>query len=119
MGPVVYEVNIDVVADKADAYLEWLHNHADEMKEELRGITLTVIGDRGTVPTPAEFAALEGQTAPTAWHGYTIWYHVANEADLNDYLQNRAGGMRERTKQAWGNSFVGSRRIIPIIRSTP
>ena len=111
--PVLYEVNVDVLATLGDQYDAWWTNkHVGDMRAALHGITHVEKLDRGEVACP------EAVTDPTlranAWRGFTFRYTVESRAQLDDYLEHRSATLRGDAAAHFGDNFRAYRRIVDL-----
>jgi quinol monooxygenase YgiN len=101
VSAVLYEVNLQVRQDIADAYLEWLHAHVAEMVQ-LPGFLDARISRDG--------AADEGGPLRLCCH-----YRLRDAAALDAYLREHAPRMREDGVRRFGDGFSASRRVLDVI----
>lgn len=96
---VIYEVNLQVDASVADAYLPWLQAHVRQM--------LTLPGfERATL-----FAVDDPPTAVGVVH-WCVQYRLRDRAALDGYLHDHAGAMRAEGLQRFGAAVRASRRVL-------
>lgn len=120
---IVYEVNIDVHAEIASDYAEWLVGHVERMRTVLHGMLRADICRRcEPVPCPSDFEddvaedGGEGESKPAPWVGFTVSYLVASREDLDDYLARRAVLMRQEAVERFGTKhFRANRRIMDVV----
>lgn len=122
---VLYEVNIDLHPDIAEAYKEWLRDHAGRMFGLIEGLRAADLYMRpDPVPCPADYDeddggdGGEGMDKPRPWVGITATYRVGTQAALDDYLTHRASAMRAEAVERFGTKkFRASRRILTSFAS--
>ena len=103
---VVYEVNLEVEAEVADAYAAWLAPHIDEV--------LAVLGF-----VSAEWWSVEPDggpdgedrqpDAPARW---CVQYRVESRAALQAYFDEHAERLRGDGLARFGGRFRASRRVL-------
>lgn len=96
---IVYEVNLAVNADAAEAYAAWLDGHIAEL--------LALPGFEGA--TCFEDVTPERPDDRRRW---TIHYRLASREALDAYLRDHAPRMREDGMQRFGGRFEASRRFL-------
>ncbi len=97
MANVTYEVNLDVDAGIADAFLAWLHEHVAAILA-LPGFLDARIS---TVEEPPSGRLL-----------LCVHYRVHSRAALQDYFDHHAAAMRGDGLARFGDRFGASRRIL-------
>ncbi|MBS0226792.1 MAG: DUF4286 family protein [Proteobacteria bacterium] len=97
MTNVVYEVNLDVDAAIADAYLAWLRDHVAE-----------ILGLPGFLDARI-FAVEDPPPGRILW---CVHYRVRSRAALQDYFDHHAAAMRGDGILRFGDRFSASRRIL-------
>jgi quinol monooxygenase YgiN len=100
MGRIVYEVNVDVEAARADEFEAWLHPHVDEMLK-FDGF------DRATVHARESLDEGSGER-----HGFTVHYAVRDRQALDAYFRDHAAAMRGDGATRFGDSFRAWRNIL-------
>ncbi len=94
---IIYEVNLDVDADVAEAYRAWLRDHIGEM--------LTIDGFVG-----ADWAEnTEGEGDLSRW---TVFYYLRDRRSLDDYFSQHADRMRRDGLERFPGKFKASRRVM-------
>ncbi|WP_412069889.1 DUF4286 family protein [Rubrivirga sp. IMCC43871] len=94
---VIYEVNLAVDADVAEAYAEWLAPHIDE-----------IVALPGFVS--ADWWAVEEASPKRV--GWCVQYHVADRAALADYFTHHADRLRGDGLARFAGRFHASRRVL-------
>lgn len=100
-GNVVYEVNIEVERDYAEAYREWLQRHIDEILR-LDGFVSAVV----FVPDDAGVPVVEGRVQITAL------YTLESKEHLQDYFVHHAARMRAEGLRRFGEYMTATRRVL-------
>ena len=95
---IVYEVNLRVEREIADAYLTWLHEHLRHM--------LTLPGFLG-----AELFEVDSG-GDTTERTYCAQYRLHDAAALDAYLHEHAPQMRAEGTQRFGTKFSAQRRVL-------
>jgi hypothetical protein len=98
---VIYEVNLSVDPDIAEAYAAWLCPHMDAMLE-LEGFESV----RWFVREPDIEADERG------WLLWSIQYGVSSREALEAYFRDGAARMRGDGLERFGGRFEASRRIL-------
>lgn len=96
---VIYEVNLTVDADVADAYAAWLRSHIEEV--------LSVEGF-----TSAHWWTVEPDgdvVSPVSW---CVQYHVESRVALAAYFRDHAERLRGDGLARFGGRFEASRRVL-------
>lgn len=94
---IIYEVNLDVDADVADAVAAWLPGHIQELLA-LDGFVSATWYDRdGDAPDQV------------LW---TVQYVLRDYAALSDYLEVHAPRLRQDGVDRLGGRFTATRRIL-------
>lgn len=99
---VVYEVNIDVDADVADAYLVWLDDHVETMCA-LPGFTGARV-----------FEVVEPHP-DTGRQRFSVHYALDGQDALDAYLRDHAARMRAEGESLFGGRFRASRRVLQVL----
>ncbi len=97
MANVIYEVNLDVDAAIADAFLAWLRDHVAAI------LTLPGFLDARTSTI---------ENPPTGRMLLCVHYRVRSRAALQDYFDHHAAAMRGDGSARFGDRFSASRRIL-------
>lgn len=98
---LIYEVNLDVDKDIAEAFLEWLTTHIEEIVT-LEGFTGAQLFERDN----------EEGTDKTLW---TTHYFLTDRTSYENYLQNHAPAFRQDGLDKFGGKFMASRRVLTPI----
>ena len=97
MVNVIYEVNLDVDAGIADAFLAWLRDHV-----------AAILALPGFLD--ARISAIEDP--PPGRLSWCVHYRVHSRAALQDYFDHHAAAMRGDGIARFGDGFSASRRIL-------
>lgn len=100
---VVYEVNLDLDADIAEAYLLWLDDHIEVMCA-LPGFTGARV-----------FEVIEPPADPGRQR-FSVHYMLDDQAALDAYLRDHAALMRAEGEAHFGGRFRASRRVLQVLR---
>jgi hypothetical protein len=95
---IVYEVNLEVESQIAEAFAAWLPGHIDEM--------LALPGFRSADLQEVMDAEDDGRRR------WSIRYILNTEEDLERYLDRYAHQMRGDGLARFGGSFSASRRVL-------
>lgn len=98
-GAVVYEVNVDLDADIADAYLVWLDEHIETM--------CALPGFSGA----SVFEVIE-PAADVGRQRFSVHYTLDDQTALDVYLRDHAARMRAEGESRFGGRFRASRRVL-------
>jgi hypothetical protein len=98
-GNVVYEVDLEVDADIAPGFRDWLRAHVRELLALPGFLDAAVFDVRDPVP--------EGGRV-----GLYVQYRLRDDAALQAYLRDHAPRMREAGVARFGTRFRASRRVI-------
>ena len=99
---VIYEVNLEVEAEIAEAFRLWLARHVLEMLD-LPGFI------------SAEIAAVEADPNE-AFKGrrWSVHYRLLDRQALAEYFEQHSARMRADAQQRFADRFRASRRILSI-----
>ncbi len=99
---VIYEVNLEVEAQAAEAFADWLAPHIEQMLA-LGTFTDAVWFDR--------HARDEGVEADghVRW---TVHYHAPSREDLDRYFTEHAASMRGEGLERFAGMFNANRRVL-------
>ncbi len=109
-GTVLYEVTLDVEAEVAGAFAEWLAGHIDEM--------LDLPGFRSA----AWWREASPDAPPATDPGATRWvvqYRLADRAALDVYLRDHAPRMRQGGIDRFDGRFTATRRVLELVDGKP
>ena len=97
--PLVYEVTLDISADRAVEFDVWLKEHVREM--------LTLPGFR-------EARVLKPEGAEPGSERRVVQYTLASRADLDRYVAEQAPRMRAEGVKRFGDKMKSSRRVFDL-----
>ena len=104
---VVYEVNLAVDADVADAYAAWLGPHIDEVLA-VPGFVSAEWWDVEATPPPDDAT---GSAAPPRVR-WSVQYRVESREALQTYFDRHAERLRGDGAGRFGGRFEASRRVL-------
>jgi hypothetical protein len=104
---VIYEVNVTVDPEVADAYIAWLGPHVEEVLR-LPGFLEARWYDRKA----ADEGTVDGEKVLISVH-----YLVRDRASLDDYLAHHAPRLREDGLRRFPDRFTANRRILHLART--
>lgn len=93
---IIYEVNLSVDKDIFADFQQWLPTHVQEVLEH----------------KAFDQAQIYIQQSENSRELLTIHYHVHNQKDLDDYLENKSPLLRAEGLEKFGNAFTAHRRIL-------
>jgi hypothetical protein len=99
--PIIYEVNLEVDAEAAQAFAAWLAPHIEEMLA-LDGFT----GARWWARDPAQEPQHQGKAL------WTVHYHLRDAQAMRRYLEEFAPRMRSDGLRRFQGQFTASRRVL-------
>ncbi|HEX2549250.1 MAG TPA: DUF4286 family protein [Gammaproteobacteria bacterium] len=97
---IYYEVNLELNNTIYEAFLEWLPNHIEE------------ILNLECFKNAAIFT--ESSAGSDAFRKITVHYELSSMENLQNYFDNHAAAMREKTLQKFGDQFKVSRRVLKL-----
>ncbi len=99
---LVYEVNLHVKDEAADAFSAWLREHIREM--------LAIDGFERAVRHRVETDRPGART-------WCVHYYVTDRAHLNAYFERHAAAMRADGLRRFGGKFTADRRILDEVEA--
>jgi hypothetical protein len=99
VSAVVYEVNLVVAADVADAFRAWLSGHVAEI--------LALPGFTG-----AKVWAVVDPPPPDYERHWCVQYKLRSAKSLEDYLRDHAPRLRAEGVAKFGERFRAARRVL-------
>ncbi|KAF9933965.1 hypothetical protein FBU30_003909 [Linnemannia zychae] len=108
-GTLIYEVNLSVLREKVDEYIEWLHGFTKTQVERIPGFISSMIF-RQPKPYGLHWLSEEG----SAKTYLTVHYVIASQADLEHYLQNEQKTVATAEQERFAY-LVTSRRILSVV----
>lgn len=100
---VVYEVNLSVDAEIADAYRAWLRGHVREL------LALPGFVD-------AQVYEVADPAPPAGTQSLCVQYRLRDPAALADYLREHAPRIRAAGVARFGDRFRAHRRVLEAMR---
>ena len=91
---LIYEVNLVVVKEIADAFAAWLKKHIDEVVR------------CGNFEKAEWYKSDKGEQ--------TIHYYVKDRATLDKYLESHAPRLRKEGMEKFPNQFSATRRVLEL-----
>ena len=103
---IVYEVNLAIDRDIADAYRAWLATHVAEILQLPGFVDARILDVLEPVPDA-------GQTA------LCVQYTLRDRASLETYVRDHAPRMRGEGEARFGGRFRASRRVLASGQGSP
>lgn len=101
---IIYEVNVSVKLEIAEAYAAWLAPHIHEILA-LPGFVRAVWYERDTEPNQL-----------VNHREWTVQYHIENRNRLEEYLQKDAPRLRQDALDRFGEKFLAQRRVLELVK---
>ena len=98
----IYNVTIKVQEAIHEVWLQWLKD------EHVPEVLATGCFTNATILRLLEVDDREGPT-------YSIQYIAESKASYNQYIENFAGILRQKSFDKWGNQFMGFRSLMQVI----
>lgn len=99
---IVYNITIQVNAAIATDWLEWLKKvHIAEVIETGCFIKAQIM----------QLLEVDETDGPT----FAIQYFAENKLLYDQYIENYAGIMREKSFEKWGNQFIAFRTLMQVV----
>ncbi len=95
----IYEVSIEIDAERAADYRAWLANHVRELLALPGFIKAHVFEVEADRPDPARV-------------GLLVHYELENHVALQHYLQQHAPAMRAKADEHFAGRYSASRRVL-------
>ena len=95
----IYEVSIQIDAERAADYRAWLANHGRELLALPGFVQARVFEVEAEEPDPARF-------------GLVVHYLLENHLALQHYLQQHAPAMRAKADEHFAGRYSASRRVL-------
>lgn len=102
MSALIYEVQLHVDVDIAQAYRAWLQTHVQDMLAVPGFVSAQLF--EVLEPAPAQDQVV-----------LCVHYRVHGMAALQDYFEHRAPRMRAEGIERFGDGFRASRRVLQAI----
>ena len=97
---IVYEVRIEVDAEIAERYHQWLVPHVHEILATPGFTGAELYREDGAEPRPV----------------FTVRYHLDSREALAAYLREHAPRFRADAEQQFGGRFQATRRVLELVR---
>ena len=99
---IVYNVTIKIVNAVHADWLQWLK------EEHVAEVIHTGCFTQATILRLLEVDDTEGPT-------YAIQYFAESKALYNNYIENHAATMRQKSFDKWGNQFIAFRSVMQVV----
>jgi hypothetical protein len=99
---IIYNVTIRVAGAIHTDWLHWLKN------EHIPEVIQTGCFTHATILRLMEVDDTEGPT-------YAIQYFAESKGLYNNYIENHAAVLRERSFKKWGNQFIAFRSVLQVV----
>jgi hypothetical protein len=99
---IIYNVTIRVAAAIHTDWLHWLKN------EHIPEVIQTGCFTHATILRLMEVDDTEGPT-------YAIQYFAESKGLYNNYIENHAALLREKSFKKWGNQFIAFRSVLQVV----
>ena len=98
----IYNVTIKVQESIKNEWLHWLK------EEHIPEVVGTGCFTHAVILRLMEVDDSEGPT-------YAIQYHAQSKALYNNYIENHAPGMRQKSFDKWGDKFIAFRSVMQVV----
>jgi Domain of unknown function (DUF4286) len=99
---IIYNVTIRVAGAIHTDWLHWLKN------EHIPEVIQTGCFTHATILRLMEVDDTEGPT-------YAIQYFAESKGLYNNYIENHAALLREKSFKKWGNQFIAFRSVLQVV----
>lgn len=99
---IIYNVTIKVAPGIQSSWLQWLQ------EEHIPEVIETGCFTHATVLRLLETDDTDGPT-------YAIQYFAESKALYNNYIQNYAGSLRQKSFEKWGDQFIAFRSVMQVV----
>lgn len=99
---IIYNVTIKVQESIKQDWLYWLKN------EHIPDVVCTGCFTHATVLQLLEVDDSEGPT-------YAVQYFSESKGLYNNYIENHAAGMRQKSFDKWGDKFIAFRSVMQVV----
>jgi hypothetical protein len=99
---IIYNVTIKVHESIKDIWLAWLK------EEHIPEVISTGCFTHAVILQLLEVDNSEGPT-------YAIQYHAESKGLYNNYIENHAVGMRQKSFDKWGDKFIAFRSVMQVV----
>ncbi len=98
----IYNVTINVQGSIQNDWLRWLK------EEHIPEVVGTGCFTHAVILRLMEVDDSEGPT-------YAIQYHAQSKALYNNYIENHATAMRQKSFDKWGDKFIAFRSVMQVV----
>jgi Domain of unknown function (DUF4286) len=99
---VIYNVTIKVANAIQQEWLQWLK------EEHIPEVIATGCFTHAVIVRLLEVDDREGPT-------YAVQYHAPSKALYNNYIENHAPAMRQKSFDKWGDQFIAFRSVMQVV----
>jgi Domain of unknown function (DUF4286) len=99
---VIYNVTIKVANAIQQEWLQWLK------EEHIPEVIATGCFTHAVIVRLLEVDDREGPT-------YAVQYHAPSKALYNNYIENHAPAIRQKSFDKWGDQFIAFRSVMQVV----
>jgi hypothetical protein len=99
---IIYNVTIKVHESIKTEWLQWLKD------EHIPDLIKTGCFTHAVILRLMEVDETEGPT-------YAVQYHAESKGLYNNYIENHAGEMRQKSFEKWGDKFIAFRSVMQVV----
>ena len=99
---IIYNVTIKVHESIKTEWLQWLKD------EHIPDLIKTGCFTHAVILRLMEVDETEGPT-------YAVQYHAESKGLYNNYIENHAGEMRQKSFDKWGDKFIAFRSVMQVV----
>jgi Domain of unknown function (DUF4286) len=99
---IIYNVTIKVANAIQQDWLQWLK------EEHIPEVIATGCFTHAVIVRLLEVDDREGPT-------YAVQYHAPSKALYNNYIENHAPAMRQKSFDKWGDQFIAFRSVMQVV----
>ena len=99
---IIYNVTIKVHESIKTDWLQWLK------AEHIPDLIKTGCFTHAVILRLMEVDETEGPT-------YAVQYHAESKGLYNNYIENHAGEMRQKSFEKWGDKFIAFRSVMQVV----
>jgi Domain of unknown function (DUF4286) len=99
---IIYNVTIKVAAGIQHDWLQWLK------EEHVPEVIATGCFTHAVIVRLLEVDDREGPT-------YAVQYHAPSKGLYNNYIENHAPAMRQKSFDKWGDQFIAFRSVMQVV----
>lgn len=104
---IIYEVNLEVDADIAAEFSNWLKSHVEEMLTIDGFVEANIFED-----TSKKFDDKFDRNTDSGAKKWVVHYKIKSDRHLQEYLVQHAGRMRAPAVRQFGAKFRANRRVL-------